>query len=172
MVKLIETELDMLCNIIQAQYGITREEYITNNRRRHLVNYRRILMVILKKHTKESLASIGFHIGRKDHATVLHSIRTHEQLMVENQKTKLPVNKEYAELFANIYSEYLASLDGTLDKIALRNVLLSKIDTMNKQVVTINAQLKELGHYKKMSSKASKASKASKVEKVEKDGTI
>lgn len=156
MIKPIEAQLDLLCTIVEAQYGIGREDFLANCRKRELVNFRRILMVILKKHTKESLASIGSHMGGKDHATVLHAIRTHEQLMVENQKTKMPVNKEYADMFATIYSEYLSSLDSTFDKLALRNVLMSKIETMKTQVATIDEQLAELKGYKKMVAKIEK----------------
>ncbi|MDG1950806.1 MAG: helix-turn-helix domain-containing protein [bacterium] len=148
MIKPIEAQLDLLCTIVEAQYGIDREEFLAKSRKREYVNFRRILMVIIKKHTKESLASIGSHLGKKDHATVLHAIRTHEQLMVENHKTRMPVNKEYADMFATIYSEYLSSLDSTFDKVALRNVLLSKIETIKKQVATIDEQLLELKGYK------------------------
>ena len=150
MIKSFETQLDMLCSIVEKQYGVKSEDFLSNSRKRELVNYRRILMVILKKHTKESLASIGEHMGGKDHATVLHAIRTHENLMIENQKTNMPVDRAYAEMFANIYSEYLTSLDSTFDKVALRNVLMTKIETMKKQVATINEQLAELNRYKGM----------------------
>lgn len=150
MIKSIETQLDILCAIVESQYGIKSKDFLSGSRKREIVNYRRILMVILKKHTKESLASIGKHMGNKDHATVLHAIRTHENLMTENVKTKLPVNRAYAELFANIYSEYLVSLDNTIDRVTLRNVLMTKIETMKKQVATINEELEELDRYKQM----------------------
>jgi len=148
MIKSTEVQLDMLCSIIESNYGVKREDFLSKCRKRELVNYRRILMVILKKHTKESLASIVRHLGGKDHATVLHAVRTHENLMIENQKTCIPVEKEYAEMFAVVYSEYLVSLDSTLDKISLKNVLLTKIETMKKQVERINEQLAELNRYR------------------------
>ena len=144
----IEEQIDWLCTIVESQYGVDREVFLAKNRKREYVNFRRILMVILKKHTDESLASIGAHMRGKDHATVLHAIRTHEQLMVGSQKTKMPVNKEYADLFATIYSEYLSTIDNTFDKVALRNVLMVKIETMKNQVATIDKQLEELNSYK------------------------
>jgi len=38
-------------------------------------------MYFSKKMTKSSLATIGFHCGNKDHATVLHACRTVNNLM-------------------------------------------------------------------------------------------
>jgi len=45
------------------------------SRQRDLVDARQLAMYVSKKLTKDPLRLIGFHIGRKDHSTVLHAIK-------------------------------------------------------------------------------------------------
>jgi len=56
-------------------------------RKREIVIARQLSMALSKKYTKESLASIGYNIGRKDHATVLHACRTINDLIDTKDET-------------------------------------------------------------------------------------
>jgi hypothetical protein len=46
------------------------------SRKRETVTARQISMTLCKSYTKSSLATIGFHHGKHDHATVLHAVKT------------------------------------------------------------------------------------------------
>lgn len=50
-------------------------------RKREIVECRQIAHYFSKKYTKKSLAVIGLKIGKKDHATVLHSCKTVNDLI-------------------------------------------------------------------------------------------
>jgi hypothetical protein len=56
-------------------WGIPEEALKTKTRKRTIVEPRQVVMWFRKKNTKESLAEIGERYG-KDHATVLHAVKT------------------------------------------------------------------------------------------------
>ena len=67
--KVVCDYLDLPVDIIQA-----------TSRKREIVQARQLSMYFSKKITKSSLAVIGLQCGNKDHATVLHAIKTIENL--------------------------------------------------------------------------------------------
>jgi len=58
----------------------------STTRKREIVQSRQISMYFAKKLTKYSLAEIGYNIGGKDHATVLHAIKTVNNLIDTDKK--------------------------------------------------------------------------------------
>jgi len=64
-----------IIKIVFDYFGIPYETRDRKDRHRELVSARQISMFYLKQNTKLSLAQIGA-MFRKDHATVLHSIKT------------------------------------------------------------------------------------------------
>ncbi len=50
-------------------------------RKREIVECRQLCMFFSKKLTKQSLRTIGWYFGRKDHATVLHAVKTIDNLI-------------------------------------------------------------------------------------------
>lgn len=51
-----------------------------NTREQRFVYPRQLAMYFAKKYTRETESAIGFEFGRKDHATVIHSVKTIENL--------------------------------------------------------------------------------------------
>jgi len=51
-----------------------------------VVQARQLAMFFSKKHTKSSLAHIGKQCGNKDHATVLHAVKTINNLAETDKK--------------------------------------------------------------------------------------
>ena len=136
---------DYLCEIIEESYGISREDFLGKCRKREWVQYRRIMCVILKRHTDASLANIGEVIGGKDHATVLHALRKHDGDMSKSEKTGEYIYKSYADKFLNIHLEYL-QVEQTEDALhSKRTLLLKKKQAINEQLAAIDYKLKELG---------------------------
>ena len=62
-------------------YNLEIEEIQTSSRKREVVQARQVAMYLARKHTKNSLASIGAQIGNRNHATVLHACKTVEDLI-------------------------------------------------------------------------------------------
>lgn len=71
-VDFIETIIKIVC----IEEGISPASVVQVTRKREVVRVRQICMALSKIFTNASLATIGVELGNKDHATVLHSVRT------------------------------------------------------------------------------------------------
>jgi chromosomal replication initiator protein len=81
-VKPAQTVIDIVCQ----NFNMLEGEVLSKGKLRQMVMPRQIIHWFLKKYTKMSLAEIGYAAGMKDHATVLHSIRTVQNLCDTNKK--------------------------------------------------------------------------------------
>ncbi len=79
--KRFQTEIDCILDNVSSKSGISLEvlkgevSYNGMFRKREVVQYRQFYFKYAKEHTKRSLADIG-ELVNKDHATVLHGIKT------------------------------------------------------------------------------------------------
>jgi chromosomal replication initiator protein len=62
--------------LVLTQFTGVDEKHDYKCRDRALVEYRQLLAYLLRRYTSLSLEEIGFIIGRKDHATTIHSVKT------------------------------------------------------------------------------------------------
>ena len=72
--KATQKDLQYIKDTVCAYFGINNIDIKT--RKREIVQTRQYAMAMACKHTKNSLAVIGYYMGGKDHATVLHSRKT------------------------------------------------------------------------------------------------
>ncbi len=84
--KLVSTDrreitIEYIQKIVCEYYKIPVDLMQGKTRKREIVQARQVSMYFSKSLTKSSLASIGSHIGGKDHATVLHACKTVNNLM-------------------------------------------------------------------------------------------
>ncbi|MDR1666872.1 MAG: chromosomal replication initiator protein DnaA [Bacteroidales bacterium] len=93
-----EMSVDYILQTVSDYYNMEREEVLSNTRKREIVQARQVAMYLSKHFTKTSLKSIGVQLGDKDHATVLHAIKTvnnlketdrHFKVEIEELETKL-----------------------------------------------------------------------------------
>jgi chromosomal replication initiator protein len=70
-VNTVEKIRDVVCQY----YNLSVDAISTKSRKREVVQARQIAMYLSKQLTKNSLASIGYTIGQRDHATVLHACK-------------------------------------------------------------------------------------------------
>ena len=89
----IENIITKVC----AHFDVDTISIQSRSRKREIVQARQIAMYLAKKYTEASSAQIGSAIGKKDHATVLHSCK-----MVRNQ---LDVDKELRAQLEDIEAE-------------------------------------------------------------------
>lgn len=80
-----EISIDYIQKVVCDYFDMSLEAINSKTRKREIVQARQLAMFFSKKHTKNSLATIGLHCGNKDHATVLHACRTVNNL-VETDK--------------------------------------------------------------------------------------
>jgi chromosomal replication initiator protein len=65
-------------------YKVTHEELYGESRKAEFVLARQVVMYLAQKHTGDTAKHIGYVIGRRTHATVLHGIQNIEKKMKEN----------------------------------------------------------------------------------------
>ena len=83
-----EVSIDYIQKVVCDYFDLAIDTMKSKTRKREVVQARQIAMYFAKSMTKSSLATIGMHCGGKDHATVLHAVKTIELLQVSCQKTK------------------------------------------------------------------------------------
>jgi chromosomal replication initiator protein len=76
-----EISIDYIQKMVCDYFNISVEQMHSSSRKREIVQARQLAMYFAKTLTKNSLASIGVDIGGKDHATVLHAVRTVKNLI-------------------------------------------------------------------------------------------
>ena len=64
--------IDLICKIVCKNEKLTVEQMKSKSRKSEIVQARQLSMKLSNMHTGASLATIGYLIGEKDHATVLH----------------------------------------------------------------------------------------------------
>jgi chromosomal replication initiator protein len=81
-----EVTVEYIQKVVCDYFKLPVDTIKSNSRKRDVVQARQIAMYFAKSLTKYSLASIGAQCGGKDHATVLHSCRTVNNLMDTDKK--------------------------------------------------------------------------------------
>lgn len=85
----IEDIVETVCR----HYKVTHEELYGESRKAEFVLARQVAMFLVQKHTGDTAKHIGYVIGRRTHATVLHGIRNIEKKMKENQDFKKEIRE-------------------------------------------------------------------------------
>lgn len=75
-----EITAEDICRIVYTFFNVSEEDFFSKKRSREIVQARQVSMYLCKKHTNLSLKSIGEALMR-DHATVVHAIKTVSNLL-------------------------------------------------------------------------------------------
>jgi len=78
-VKIITPE--KILNTVSTYFNVDLKDIHSKSRKQEIVKARQVTMFLYKKHTNYSFAHIGSLVGKRDHATVLHSCRTVQDLI-------------------------------------------------------------------------------------------
>ena len=76
-----EVSIEYIVNVVCGHLNIATEEFYSKSKKREMVQARQLAMHFAKKYTKCSLATIGQQCGGKDHATVIHALKTVSNLL-------------------------------------------------------------------------------------------
>jgi chromosomal replication initiator protein len=76
-----DINVEYIQKIVCDYFNINLDTLNSKTRKREIVQARQLVMYFAKEYTKSSLAMIGMHCGNKDHATVLHAVRTVNNLL-------------------------------------------------------------------------------------------
>lgn len=114
-------------------------------RKREKVSARQLSMALSKKYTKLSLGRIGSYHGGRDHATVLHAVRTVSNLVDTNDELVAPAFYKLDEMLNSIKKK---TADPYLHKIyyakqdVIKTFIRTKIPLEQRMII-----LKELNFY-------------------------
>jgi chromosomal replication initiator protein len=85
----IEAILEATCQ----QWDVSEEEVFSKSRKANIVTVRQTAMYLAQKLTKITTSKIGIHIGGRNHATVLHSIKQVNDRMSTDRSYEKTVNE-------------------------------------------------------------------------------
>lgn len=83
-----EVSVDYIVNVVCNCQNIQIEDFYSKSKKREIVQARQLAMYFAKKYTKNSLAMIGQQCGGRDHATVIHALKTVANLLETDKKFK------------------------------------------------------------------------------------
>ena len=93
----LEEIKEHVCNVTD----IHKDAVEMKTRKREIVKARQLICFFAKEYTDKSLSVIGDFIGKFDHTTVLHGVKTIKNLYETDKETKKQVN-ELTETFENL----------------------------------------------------------------------
>jgi len=71
--KAINKPLQLIEYILLRKYGVTLQYACADTNKRDVVKYRQVIQTLLCRKTNMTLVEIGHKIGKRDHASVIHS---------------------------------------------------------------------------------------------------
>jgi chromosomal replication initiator protein len=80
--------IEEIQRLVCDHYKIPEDLIRAKNRKKEIALARQISMYLAKKMTTHSLKTIGLHFGGRDHSTVIHALKTVEELRKKDKKTK------------------------------------------------------------------------------------
>ena len=99
--KTISNDLMVIFIILKVETvtGVKFSEFTTKSRKRFLTVPRQMCMYFIKQNTRYPLELIGSFVGKRDHATVLHSIKTILNLSETDRNINILFNKIDVDVF-------------------------------------------------------------------------
>ena len=85
--------IDAIQTIVCKFFKISKNEMLSSRRSRYLVRPRQTAIYLTKLLTTKSLPEIGREFSNRDHTTIIHSVKTIEQLKEKNSDMKDNINK-------------------------------------------------------------------------------
>ncbi len=92
-IKRVDHTVEKIRDMVCEYFSLTVDAIATKSRKREVVQARQIAMYLSKQLTKNSLSSIGFAIGQRDHSTVLHACKIVSDLMDIDKNFRLNVQE-------------------------------------------------------------------------------
>ena len=93
-----EITITYIINAVCEEMGTSQADFFTKSRKRNIVQARQLSMYFSKKYTKAPLITIGEQCGGKDHATVIHSLKTVTNLLETDKQFRAIADKIEATL--------------------------------------------------------------------------
>ena len=125
-VKNYSAEVQGVSQVVGSLYGLDFEQMISINRRRDLVDARKIMSVLLRNVYKLTFSKIGA-ILQRDHTTMLHYYRDHENLM--------ETDRDYKHFYNTALSAvgHLDKSKDLIEDVTFIEGLLERVDQLERE---------------------------------------
>lgn len=80
-----EIGMDVIIKSVAKHFGISIDDLKSKSRKKEVVTARQVAMYLAKEHTQYSLKAIGYHFGGRDHATVIHAIKSIQDALKDHK---------------------------------------------------------------------------------------
>ena len=95
-VRIIENKpitIEEIITKVCEHYKMDESVLHTKSRKREIVQVRQVAMYLAKKHTDTSTSKIGYLIGKRDHATVIHACKIMKDLVEVDKDMKAEIEE-------------------------------------------------------------------------------
>ena len=125
-VKNYSAEVQGVSQVVGSLYGLDFEQMISINRRRELVDARKIIYFLLRNVYKLTFSKIGA-ILQRDHTTMLHYYRDHENLM--------ETDRDYKHFYNTALSAvgHLDKSKDLIEDVTFIEGLLERVDQLERE---------------------------------------
>ena len=97
--------VDSIQTIVCKFFKISKNEMLSSRRSRYLVRPRQTAIFLAKSLTSKSLPEIGRAFSNRDHTTVIHSVKTIDKLIKEDNEIKINVDNLKNKILYNKENE-------------------------------------------------------------------
>jgi len=81
-----EVTIDHVIKYVSREMKVSERQLLGKSRIMEIARARQIAMYLSREFTNSSLINIGYHLGRRDHTTVIHACRTIEKNMKKDNE--------------------------------------------------------------------------------------
>ncbi len=93
--------IDLIQTVVCKFFKISKNEMLSSRRSRYLVRPRQIAIYLTKILTSKSLPEIGREFSNRDHTTIIHSVKTIENIKEKNPEMVDNINKLKNQILYN-----------------------------------------------------------------------
>ena len=111
--------IDIIYEIVEKHTGLSREEIAGPSRKPNIVKARSVVGVVLYKHTKLKLITIGAAINR-DHSVIIRNNKEHE--------TRMGFFEGYLEIYQAVNTGFLNAIETSIPQ------LFAKIEQLKGEI--------------------------------------
>lgn len=128
--KMID-EVKLLFDLAEKKTGLDREIVISGSRKPHIIDIKRAIGVILRRHTKMKLWQIGEALGGLDHSCIIHYIKTNQGLM--------DTDYQFRDKFVFMETNFLSNRELVEVKLQMK---IEERDRINKEISKLRKLVK------------------------------
>ena len=97
--------VDLIQSFVCKFFKISKNEMLSSRRSRYLVRPRQAAIYLTKMLTSKSLPEIGREFSNRDHTTIIHSVKTIERLIKEDNDLENNINNLKSQILYNRQNE-------------------------------------------------------------------